>query len=115
MPDVEGEVAPGFEPVRDALAASLASGGDVGASLCVHVGGEKVVDVWGGAFEGDGTGTYGPDTLQIVYSTTKGATAVCVAILADRALIDYDAKVADYWPEFAAAGKSDITVAQLMS
>jgi CubicO group peptidase (beta-lactamase class C family) len=101
--------------VRDVLAASLAAGGDVGAGVCVYVGGRKVVDVWGGAFERDGSGAYGPDTLQNVYSTTKGATAVCVAILADRGLVDYDAKVAEYWPEFAAAGKGDITVAQVMA
>jgi CubicO group peptidase (beta-lactamase class C family) len=115
MPDVGGDVAPGFEPVRDVLAASLASGGDVGASLCVHVGGAKVVDVWGGAFARDGSGTYGPDTLQLVYSTTKGLAAVCIAMLVDRGVLDYDARVADYWPEFAAAGKGDITVAQVMS
>jgi len=114
-PEIGGDVAPGFEPVRDVLAASLAAGGDVGASLCVHVGGEKVVDVWGGAFNRDGSGTYGPDTLQLVYSTTKGMTAVCVGILVDRGVLDYDAAVATYWPEFAAAGKGDITVAQLMS
>jgi len=114
-PEIGGDVAPGFEPVRDVLAASLAAGGDVGASLCVHVGGEKVVDVWGGAFNRDGSGTYGPDTLQLVYSTTKGMTAVCIGILVDRGVLDYDAAVATYWPEFAAAGKGDITVAQLMS
>src|SRR4051794_33494751 len=115
MPDVGGEVAPGFEPVRDVLANSLASGNDIGAGVCVHVEGEKVVDVWGGAFARDGSRPYGPDTVHVVYSTTKGATAVCVALLADRGLIDYDAKVAEYWPEFGAAGKGAITVAQLMS
>src|SRR5829696_1649069 len=114
-PEIGGDVAPGFEPVRDVFAASLAAGGDVGASLCVHVGGEKVVDVWGGAFNRDGSGTYGPDTLQLVYSTTKGMTAVCIGILVDRGVLHYDAAVATYWPEFAAAGKGDITVAQLMS
>jgi CubicO group peptidase (beta-lactamase class C family) len=114
-PEVGGEVAPGFEPVRDAFAANLAAGLEVGAGVCVHLGGEKVVDVWGGAFERDGSGTYDGDTLQVVYSTTKGAPAVCVAMLVDRGEIDYDASVADYWPEFAAAGKGDITVAQLMS
>jgi CubicO group peptidase (beta-lactamase class C family) len=50
-----------------------------------------------------------------VFSTTKGATAICVGICVDRGLIDYDRPVADYWPEFAAAGKADITVAQLLS
>ena len=114
-PEVGGEVAPGFEAHPDTLAESLASGGDIGASVCVHVAGEKVVDVWGGAFDRDGSGTYGPDTLQNVYSTTKGATAVCVALLADRGLVDYDAKVAEYWPEFAAAGKGDITVRLLLN
>jgi CubicO group peptidase (beta-lactamase class C family) len=114
-PEIGGEVAPGFEPVRDAFAANLAAGLEVGAGVCVHVGGEKVVDVWGGAFERDGSGTYDGDTIQVVYSTTKGAPSVCVAMLVDRGVLDYDANVADYWPEFAAAGKADITVAQLMS
>ena len=115
MPDVEGEVAPGFEPVRDALQASLDDGRDVGAGVALHVGGRNVVDIWGGAFEEGSDRPYDRDTLQLVFSTTKGATAICVAILADRGLIDYDAKVAEYWPEFAAAGKADVTVAQLLS
>ena len=115
MPEVHGDVAPGFEPVRDALQANLDDGRDVGAGVALHVGGRKVVDIWGGAFEVGSDRPYDRDTLQLVFSTTKGATAICVGILADRGLIDYDAKVATYWPEFAAAGKADITVAELMS
>jgi CubicO group peptidase (beta-lactamase class C family) len=112
---VHGDVAPGFEPVRAAFATNLAEGRDVGAGTCLYVDGRPVVDIWGGEFV-PGTGQpYDRDTLQLVFSTTKGATAVCVGILADRGLIDYDARVAEYWPEFAANGKADITVAQLLS
>ena len=68
-----------------------------------------------GGFDAERTTPYDHETLQLVFSTTKGATAICVAILADRGLLDYEAKVAEYWPEFAAAGKADITVAQLVS
>src|SRR4051794_10174586 len=119
MPDpggsVEGSVEAGFEPVREAFAANLAAGREGGAAVCLHVGGRKVVDLWGGVFAPDGSQPYGPETLQLVFSTTKGATAICVGILVDRSLVDYDAAVAEYWPEFAASGKADITVAQLLS
>jgi CubicO group peptidase (beta-lactamase class C family) len=112
---VHGEIAPGFEPVREAFAANLAEGRDVGAGTCVYRDGRPVVDLWGGEFVAGTGAPYGRDALQIVFSTTKGATAVCVAILVDRGLLDYAAKVADYWPEFAENGKADITVTQLMS
>ena len=111
---VHGEVAPGFEAVREAFATNLADGRDVGAATCVYRDGRRVVDLWGGEFA-PGRGPYAQDTLQLVFSTTKGATAICVGILVDRALIDYDAPVAEYWPEFAANGKEAITVAEVMS
>lgn len=76
--------------------------------------GECVVDVAGGSFTLDG-GSYDRDTLQLVFSTTKGITAIAVAMCVERGLIDYGAKVTTYWPEFAANGKQDATVAQLLS
>jgi CubicO group peptidase (beta-lactamase class C family) len=72
------------------------------------------VDIAAGAFSRDG-GAYDQQTLQLVFSTTKGITAIAVAMCAERGLLDYDAPVATYWPEFAAAGKADATVAQLLS
>jgi CubicO group peptidase (beta-lactamase class C family) len=114
-PYIEGFAAPAFEAVRAAFVGNLESGLDLGAGVAVYRGGEPVVDLCGGWRDVERTTPYDHETLQLVFSTTKGATAVCVAILADRGLIDYEAKVADHWPEFASAGKADITVAQLVS
>ena len=108
-------VEPGWEPVRDALVANLESGQDRGAGVAVMHKGRLVVDLMGGTRDKEGVVPYGPDALQIVFSTTKGVTALAVAMCVERRLLDYNEKVAKYWPEFAAHGKGDITVAQLMS
>ncbi len=112
---VTGLVEPGFEGVRAAFAANFAAGHEVGAALCVHVEGRKVVDLCGGSFDRDGNLPYGPDALQLVFSSTKGATAACANLLAQRGLLDLDAPVADYWPEFAQAGKETLPVRWLLS
>jgi CubicO group peptidase (beta-lactamase class C family) len=112
--DVHGEVASGWEGVPEVLRASLDRGEDTGASVCVYHRGAPVVDIVGGTFTRDG-GAYDHSTLQLVFSTTKGITAIAVGMCAGRGLIDYDAPVTTYWPEFAAAGKGDATVAQLLS
>ena len=112
---VEGSVASGWEPVRDAFAANLASGEETGCGVAVYHRGRKVVDLWGGHFDAEGTAPYGEDTLQLVFSTTKGITAIAVAMCVERGLLSYDEKVGTYWPEFAAHGKGDATVAQLLS
>jgi CubicO group peptidase (beta-lactamase class C family) len=112
---VTGLVEPGFEGVRAAFAANFAAGHEVGAALCVHVGGRRVVDLCGGGFDVEGTRPYGPDSLQLVFSSTKGATAACANLLAQRGLLDLDAPVADYWPEFAQAGKETLPVRYLLS
>ena len=111
---VHGQVAKGFEPIRDAFASNIEQH-EVGAAVCVYKHGTKVVDLWGGSFDAAGTAPYNSDTLQLVFSTTKGITAMCLAICVDRGLLDYDRPVADYWPEFAAAGKGAVTVAELVS
>ena len=108
-------VAPGWEPVREAFVGHLSSGLDRGAGVAVMHRGELVVDLMGGHRDKNGDVPYGPETLQVVFSTTKGITALAVAMCVERGLIDYDEKVAAYWPEFAAHGKQDITVAQLLS
>jgi CubicO group peptidase (beta-lactamase class C family) len=113
--EVEGVVAPGLEKVRDVFAANLASGEDVGASFCVTVDGEVVVDLWGGYADAAKTRPWTRDTLVNVYSTTKTMTALVALLLADRGELDFDAAVARYWPEFAAAGKADVKVSHLMS
>ena len=113
--EVTGSVEPGFEGVRAAFGANFERGLEVGAGLCVHVDGHKVVDLYGGAFDEAGTALYGPDALQFVFSSTKGATAACAHLLAQRGLLDFDEPVATYWPEFAQAGKGDLPVRYLLS
>ncbi len=112
--DVHGTVAPGFEPVRDAFVANFDQGLEVGAAFAAYHRGRKVVDLWGGVADRDRGTPWAEDSVILVFSTTKGATAVCANILAERGLLDVDAPVATYWPEFAANGKADIPVAQLL-
>jgi CubicO group peptidase (beta-lactamase class C family) len=113
---IEGTCEAGYEPVREAFAANFAERGDVGAAVAMVVEGRTVVDLWGGVVDdGDEAQAWQADTLVNVWSTTKGVTAACFAMLVDRGLIDYDAPVARYWPEFAAGGKGEITVAMLLS
>jgi CubicO group peptidase (beta-lactamase class C family) len=114
MTDVHGEVAPGYEAVREAFAANFARGDELGAATSIYKDGVKVVDLWGGIANED-TGTpWNEDTLQLVFSTTKGATAACAALLMQRGLLDVDAPVVEYWPEFAAEGKDTIPVRWLL-
>src|SRR5207248_4668720 len=82
--------------------------------VAVTVGGEVGVDLWGGWADAGGTRPWERDTLVNVWSTTKGPTALCAHILADRGLLDLDAPVAEYWPEFAAAGKEKVLVRHLL-
>ncbi|HEY8546508.1 MAG TPA: serine hydrolase domain-containing protein [Acidimicrobiales bacterium] len=111
---VSGIVEPGFEGVRDAFTANFAEHGEVGASVALYVQGRKVVDLWGGVADAATGAPYGEDTLQLVFSTTKGVTALCANLLAQRGELDIDAPVAEYWPEFAAAGKADVPVRWLL-
>jgi len=118
MVEIEGYVAPGLEPVRDAFAGNFARTGDyqeIGASLCVYRKGERILDLWGGHADKARTRAWSADTLVNVWSTTKLAAAVCVALLVDRGLIAYGQPVAEVWPAFAQAGKGEITIAQVMS
>ncbi|MFF4588823.1 serine hydrolase domain-containing protein [Streptomyces sp. NPDC001388] len=115
MTTVEGEVAPGFEPVREAFAANFERHGDIGAAVCVYHRGRPVVDLWGGTADPETGRPWTRDSLQLVYSATKGATATAAHLLAQRGTLDLDAPVAEYWPEFAANGKAEIPVRQLLS
>lgn len=106
---IDGFVEPGFERVADAFKNNFIHNGDVGASVCVYHQGRAVVDLWGGLAEIDGPARpWTRDTLCLMFSSTKGITATCVHLLVQRGLLDLDAPVASYWPEFAAAGKQDI-------
>ena len=112
---VRGSVEPGFEAVRDVFARNFDKGREVGAAFCVHLHGRKVVDLCGGTFDRDGNRPYDDATLQLVFSSTKGATAVCANLLAQQGRLDLDAPVATYWPEFAQAGKEELPVRFLLS
>ena len=113
--DIQGDCDPRFEGVRQAFAGNFAERGEVGASLCVIVDGETVVDLWGGHADETRSHAWERDTIANVYSSTKGVAALAAAMLADRGLLDVEAPVADYWPEFAQAGKEAITVRQLLT
>ncbi|WP_180685890.1 serine hydrolase domain-containing protein [Streptomyces gossypiisoli] len=115
MTTIDGEVAAEFEPVREAFAANFSRNGDIGAAVCVYQHGRPVVDLWGGVADPETGRPWTRDTLQLVYSATKGATATAVHMLAQRGGLDLDAPVAKYWPGFAANGKADITVRWLLS
>jgi CubicO group peptidase (beta-lactamase class C family) len=112
---VHGECAPGFEPVRQAFEENFRERGELGAAFTALRHGEVVVDLWGGWAGPDRTRAWQADTLANVWSTTKGMTAICAHRLADAGELDVDAPVAKYWPEFAAAGKSEVPVRWLLS
>ncbi|MFJ6519296.1 serine hydrolase domain-containing protein [Streptomyces filamentosus] len=115
MTTISGEVAPGFEPVREAFAANFEQHGDIGAAVCVYWHGRPVVDLWGGVADPETGSPWTRDTLQLVYSATKGATATAAHMLVERGMLDLDAPVATYWPEFATNGKAEIPVRWLLS
>ncbi len=114
MIEIHGTTAPGFEPVREAFSANFEKGLECGASVAVTRDGEFVVDLWAGD-AGPGAGPWQKDTIVNVYSTTKTMAATSILLLADRGVIDLDAPVARYWPEFAQNGKEGITVSHVMS
>ncbi|WP_151481950.1 serine hydrolase domain-containing protein [Streptomyces albicerus] len=115
MSQVQGHCATPFEAVRAAFEENFQGRAELGAAVTVTVDGETVVDLWGGWADAARTRAWERDTLVNVWSTSKGPTALCAHILADRGLLDLDAPVADYWPEFAAAGKESVLVRHLLS
>ena len=115
MASIDGWVADGFEGVRDAFVANFDNGSEVGAAFSAYHRGRKVVDLWGGVADQDTGKPWEEDTMMLVFSTTKGATAMCANRLAQEGRLDTDAPVAEYWPEFANNGKADIPVKYLLS
>ena len=101
--------------VLDLAQRQIAEGRQIGVQVCAYKDGERLVDVWAGQMGPDDPRPVQPDTLFSSFSTTKGVAATALHILADRGLIEYDAPVARYWPQFAAGGKENVTVAQAMS
>ncbi|MCV7302452.1 beta-lactamase family protein [Mycobacterium barrassiae] len=109
-----GDVDEGYGKVADAFRLNLSSGAEVGAAVAVYRDGRKVVDLWGGFRNGSTRAPWTKDTLVNTFSTTKGVAALTVALAVSRGLLDYDARVAEYWPEFAQGGKEAVTVRQLL-
>ncbi|MDX1886753.1 serine hydrolase domain-containing protein [Mycolicibacterium sp. 120270] len=112
---VHGHVTAPFDKVAKALAEEIDSGNEVGASIAVDIDGETVLDIWGGHADEAKSVEWGEDTIINVWSSTKTVTSLAALILADRGLLDLDAPVATYWPEFATNGKHDVRVRHLLS
>jgi CubicO group peptidase (beta-lactamase class C family) len=112
----QGHVEEGWGKVADAFRANFEGNpGEVGAACCVYVGGRPVADLWGGLADREAHRPWNEDTIALVASTTKGATAICAHLLAQRGELDLDAPVVQYWPEFGANGKEQILVRWLLS
>ena len=112
---IQGQCDPRFTAVRQAFAENFEKRGDVGAAVCVYVNGKPVVDLWGGYANAARTRPWDHNTIASVASTTKGMVAICAHMLVERGLLDLDAPVARYWPEFAQAGKATLPVRWLLS
>jgi CubicO group peptidase (beta-lactamase class C family) len=111
---INGTCSPVFDRVRDAFEANFRKRDEVGASVAVWVDGQLVVNLWGGTADADGLRPWRHDTLVSVFSGSKALTSTCIHLLADRGELDLQTPVAKYWPEFAQAGKQDITVATVL-
>ena len=112
---VDGDVDEGYGPVADAFRENFSVRDELGAACAVYRDGRKVVDLWGGYADGGTRRPWSEDTVIVVFSTTKGVASLALAHAHSRGLLDYDERVAAYWPEFAWRGKDRITVRQLLS
>jgi CubicO group peptidase (beta-lactamase class C family) len=112
---VQGHADTRFDKVADALADEIGSGAEVGAAIALDIDGESVLDIWGGHADAAKTVPWREDTIVNVWSSTKTVTSLAGLMLADRGLLDLDATVATYWPEFGANGKQDVRVRHLLS
>ena len=115
MAEISGFCDPKFIAMKDILSRSIDSGDDLGASVAVTINGKFVVDMWGGWADPEKKTPWNEDTITNVWSTTKTMAAMCALVLFDRGLLDFDAPVAKYWPEFAANGKDKVLVRHIMS
>jgi CubicO group peptidase (beta-lactamase class C family) len=112
---LSGHIAPGFEPVREAVMKNFENDGELGCQVAVFRNGEPLVDIRAGWSDRKRSGEVGPDTLFSVYSCGKAMAALVVAHLVEQGRLDYDAPVSDIWPEFAGHGKAALTLGQMMS
>ena len=113
--DVFGLCGPKFSPVKKAFVRNFEERGEVGAAVCVIHNGQTVVDLWGGLADSTTGSAWNEETLTVVFSCSKGAVALCAHLLVDRGLLDFDAPVTTYWPEFGRNGKDRVTVGMLLN
>jgi CubicO group peptidase (beta-lactamase class C family) len=111
---IHGICDPAFANVAHAFEKNFTDRGEVGASVCINVGGEKVVDLWGGYTSNKKQQEWQEDTISVVFSCAKAATALCAQILIDRGLLELDELVGTYWPEYAVKGKEQTTVRMML-
>jgi CubicO group peptidase (beta-lactamase class C family) len=115
LTEVAGKVAPGWEPVADAFRANFEQHRELGAACCIYHDNRVVVDLWGGVADRRTGRPWERDTVATVFSTTKGSTAICAHMLAERSQLDLDALVTRYWPEYGQNGKESTRVSWLLS
>ncbi|MBM7415498.1 MULTISPECIES: serine hydrolase domain-containing protein [Nocardiaceae] len=101
--------------VADLFADSVASGADIGAALCVYIDGEKKLDLWGGTADPTTGRAWTHDTLVPVFSCSKGVLTLCLLMLVEDGRVSISDRVSDHWPEFAASGKEDVTIEQVLA
>jgi CubicO group peptidase (beta-lactamase class C family) len=112
---IEGTCDPRFERVRAAFAENFEKRGEYGAAVAVTIDGRQVIDLWGGHADKERAKPWTRDMIVNVFSTTKGLTAICAHRLVDKGLLDLDAPVTRYWPEFAQHGKDKVPVRDLLN
>lgn len=115
QPIISGTVSASWEPVRAAFIENFTRRGELGGACCIYQNGEKVVDLWGGVRDRASGEPWRADTMVVVHSATKGLAAMVVALAHSRGWLEYEERVSAYWPEFAQAGKEEITVRQLLA
>lgn len=112
---IEGTTSPSFAVVRRAFIENFTKRGELGGACCIYQEGEKVVDLWAGVTSKEQNEPWNADTMGVLHSTTKGLAAMVMALAHSRGWLDYDARIASYWPEFAQHDKGQITVRQLLA
>lgn len=112
---IHGHCAPGFEPLRDAFAENFRSRGELGASVCLRRDGRVLADLYGGIADPATGAPWRDDTVSVVFSCTKGASAALIHLLVARGLMSLDQTIASLWPEFADAGKEAITLRMVLN
>ena len=115
MTKIHGRAAPGFEPVAEAFAAAFDGRPQMGGALAIRHEGREIVSLWGGISDARASTPWNEQTASVIFSCTKGLVSILAAKLVEEGRLDYEAPVARYWPEFAQAGKADVTVRQLIA